>query len=335
MKKMPIKMLFSTILITSTIISITSHSWLGMWMGLEINLLAFIPLISQDKPNPFYLSSIKYFIIQAIASITLIMTFITTLTKMFNHNEMLLMTMSMSFLLKIGAAPLHFWLPEVMENLSWDNCIIIMTWQKIAPMSALQYLQTNQSIMMTFILTSAITGAIMGLNQMSLRKLMAYSSINHIAWMLAAMQSNLVIWMQYILLYSTLTIIISLMFKSHNIFMMNELFMSNKNLMMSKLTLMMSVLSMGGLPPLLGFLPKWLVIQELLVNSLFITMVTLIMSSTITLYFYMKMFMSSGMYSFMESKWNTNKIYLTKMEMITLFMNSLSLLGLTISPVFM
>nr|YP_010697723.1 NADH dehydrogenase subunit 2 [Teredorus anhuiensis]WCF76521.1 NADH dehydrogenase subunit 2 [Teredorus anhuiensis] len=321
------KMLFMTTLVLSTIITMTANSWLGIWMGLEINLMSFIPMISKQKNN---LSSIKYFIVQAIASITLLTSFIIMMMKISNQEMIIIMTMTLSIMLKIGAAPLHFWFPEVMENLSWENCILLMTWQKIAPMSVLSYLQPTQTYMTVFIITSAIIGAMMGLNQISLRLVMAYSSINHISWMLASIQSNMMVWTYYFMIYSLLTTIISMMFKANNINSINELFTNKNENKINKLNMMMSLMSLAGMPPLLGFLPKWILIQEMMQKSMYLSMMILIMSSTVTLYFYMKLFLSGSMMMFKQNKWVKN-FSLSMSDKTALYLNTLSTTGIILS----
>nr|YP_010373080.1 NADH dehydrogenase subunit 2 [Teredorus hainanensis]UPH84291.1 NADH dehydrogenase subunit 2 [Teredorus hainanensis] len=335
MKKMPIKMMFLLTLMLSTIITMTANSWLAVWMGLEMNLMSFIPLISSQPMLNHKLSSIKYFIIQAISSITLLMTFIITMMNfIYTNMNIMIMIMMMSLLMKMGAAPLHFWFPEVMEFLSWDNCILLMTWQKVAPMTAISYIDLNNNMMVIFIISSSIIGAIMGLNQISLRMILSYSSINHIGWMLSSLQSNMITWTYYMMVYSLLSTLISLLFKSYNLNSINELFMINNQNKLYKLNMMMSMMSLGGMPPFLGFLPKWILIQEMMMNSSYMITMILVMSSIITLYFYLKLFMSAGLMYFKENKWNKN-FNLKKMNMISLYLNMMSSMGLIMSPLLM
>nr|QXM16399.1 NADH dehydrogenase subunit 2 [Scelimena melli] len=332
MKKSPLKALFITTMVLSTLISMTANSWLGVWMGLEINMLSFIPLMSYDSTYNLEVSSIKYFIVQTIASITLIMAFITfMLNKTTQLKENISMMMTLALTLKIGGSPMHFWLPEVMENLSWNNCIILMTWQKIAPMVAISYIKSNGPLMTVIIVSSAMVGAIMGMNQVSLRMLMAYSSINHVGWMLAAVKTNMMIWLLYIIVYSMLTSLISYVFKLTNNMLINELFINYNNNKPLKFTLMTSMLSLGGMPPLLGFLPKWILIQELAAQSSPLVLTILILSSTITLYFYMKLFLTGGVLSFKENKWNLSNLSMNKTSTMCTMMNTASIMGLVLS----
>nr|QRV62536.1 NADH dehydrogenase subunit 2 [Hydroporus sp. IBE<ESP> AV45] len=294
------KIMFISMLFLGTIITISSYSWLGVWMGLEINLLSFIPLINMKNNQYSSESSIKYFLIQALASSILLFTIIMLISKskmineMFFFNKTLMMIMNSTILLKLGAAPFHFWFPEIIEGLNWINSLILMTWQKIAPMMILSYTMKINWFIYMIIIFSTFIGSIGGLNQTSLRKILAYSSINHIGWMLTSFIINEIIWIIYFLIYSFISLSIILMFNKFNIFMLNQLFMMMNNFYIIKYFMLMNLLSLGGLPPFLGFLPKWIIIQNLSQNN-FLLITFMIMMTLITLFFYMRISYSSLM----------------------------------------
>lgn len=80
------KLIFITTLIVGSLITISSSSWLGIWIGLEINLLSFIPLII-DKKNLFTNeSTIKYFLVQVFGSLIFLFTRIIYITKIYYLN---------------------------------------------------------------------------------------------------------------------------------------------------------------------------------------------------------------------------------------------------------
>nr|AML25882.1 NADH dehydrogenase subunit 2 [Staphylinidae sp. BMNH 1274206] len=285
------KILFSMILILGSMISISSNSWMGMWLGLEINLLAFIPMI-QEKNNSFTSeSSLKYFLTQALASIILLFSLIfmaKNMLMMKNIDNSILMIMNSSLLTKLGMAPFHFWFPEVIEGLNWLNCLILLTWQKITPMILVMYNFKLQNYFFIVIITCMLISGINGFNQISLRKILAYSSINHMAWMISSMFFSETIWFFYFLTYSMISLNIIVMFKILNIYFFNQIFISmNKNYTW-KFIFSLNFLSLGGMPPFLGFLPKWLTIQFLMDNHKFLTFI-MIMTTLMTLFFYSRM----------------------------------------------
>nr|QRV62630.1 NADH dehydrogenase subunit 2 [Sternopriscus clavatus] len=325
------KVIFFLTLFLGTTITVSSHSWLATWMGLEINLLSFIPLISESN-NPYSSeSSIKYFLVQALGSSILLISIIMIMMKNLNSNEMfyinssIIFIMNSSILMKMGAAPFHFWFPEIIEGMSWLNSLILMTWQKIAPMIIMSYLIKNNMFIMMIILMSTLIGSIGGLNQTKLRKILTYSSINHIGWMLSALIINEYTWIMYFMVYSIISLSIILMFKSFNIFMLKQIFSMKNNNYMIKFFMMFNLLSLGGLPPFLGFLPKWLIIQHMSTYNMFITLF-IIMMTLITLFFYLQIMYSSIMiynnennfYS-INNKYNENNLLINYTTFISIF----------------
>nr|YP_010716045.1 NADH dehydrogenase subunit 2 [Parnassius simo]WDE75755.1 NADH dehydrogenase subunit 2 [Parnassius simo] len=324
------KMFFYFILFFSTLISVSANSWLGCWIGLEINLLSFIPLISNSKNLLSSEAALKYFLTQSIASINFLFSILLKmiLLKNFEINNLFSILINSSMLMKMGSTPFHFWFPNIVEGLSWLNCFILMTWQKISPMILLSYYMNNNFLMFIMIF-NVIVGTMGGINQTSLRKLMSFSSINNLGWMLAALMMTENLWIFYLMMYSFLISIMCFFFNMLNIYYMNQLFIMNMKISL-KMSLLINFLSLGGLPPFLGFFPKWIIINFLIMNKLFIISFIFIMMSLIMLFFYIRIMYSSIMFNYLKMKWFKNfmKNYLL------LFMNifsMISLLGMIIS----
>nr|YP_009947907.1 NADH dehydrogenase subunit 2 [Coenomyia ferruginea]QOI08123.1 NADH dehydrogenase subunit 2 [Coenomyia ferruginea]UDF83756.1 NADH dehydrogenase subunit 2 [Coenomyia ferruginea] len=326
------KMLFMMALISGTLLTISSNSWLSAWMGLEINLLSFIPLMIDTNNLMSNEAALKYFLVQAIASSILLFSIILSMLKLnftfqmsFQYNYFIYMILS-SLLLKSGAAPFHFWFPGVMEGLSWLNNLILMTWQKIAPMMLISYLVIDKIAFI--IMMSIMIGSLGGLNQTSLRKIMAFSSINHLGWMLAAMMSNETLWMLYFMMYSFLSLVLVYFFNLFKLYHMNQMFNLFFNSKTIKYTLFMNLLSLGGLPPFIGFIPKWMVIQYLVMSNHLFMLAFMVLMTLVTLYFYLRMSYSAFMMNYYESNWPmSNKMNNFHMN-IYLQMSFISLLGL-------
>nr|YP_010350257.1 NADH dehydrogenase subunit 2 [Endoxyla cinereus]UOK09637.1 NADH dehydrogenase subunit 2 [Endoxyla cinereus] len=297
------KMFFLFIIIISTLISISSNSWIGCWIGLEINLLSFIPLISNSKNSLSSEASLKYFLTQSIASINFLFSILLKmiLMKNFEINNMISIMINSSLLMKMGSAPFHFWFPNIIEGLSWLNCFLLLSWQKISPMIILSYYY-NKDFLIIIIIMNAIIGAIGGLNQTSLRKLMTFSSINNLSWMIMAILISENLWIFYFLFYSFLISIMCMLFYMLNMYFINQLFIINMNYMI-KISLLINFFSLGGLPPFLGFFPKWMIINFLLNNKLIILSFIMIMMSLIMLFFYIRISFSSILINYMKLKW--------------------------------
>nr|YP_008757595.1 NADH dehydrogenase subunit 2 [Occasjapyx japonicus]AEV44860.1 NADH dehydrogenase subunit 2 [Occasjapyx japonicus] len=299
----PSTVLFFITLLSGTLMSVSSTTWMGAWMGLEINMLSFIPLISNSSNQRTTESSIKYFIIQAIGSVVIITVALTsvTMSSLF-HSWVLSSPLILALLLKSGAAPLHFWFPGVMEGMNWMNCMTLMTWQSVAPLALISYTNSPQILLSSAIL-SGFVGALGGLNQTLLRKLMAYSSIGHMGWMLASMNSSETFWLMYLMVYSLLSIAVASAFNSTNSFHIGQFFQAQMPNNMTKYLLNTNLLSLGGLPPFLGFFPKWMAIQVIMTNSP-LTTIMLILAALINLFYYIRLTFSAFITTTYNQKWS-------------------------------
>nr|YP_010242108.1 NADH dehydrogenase subunit 2 [Lyssa zampa]QTI83023.1 NADH dehydrogenase subunit 2 [Lyssa zampa]UNP54433.1 NADH dehydrogenase subunit 2 [Lyssa zampa] len=327
------KMFFIFILFFSTLISISSNSWFGCWIGLEINLLSFIPLITSSNNMMSSEASLKYFLTQTIASINFLFFILMKMImlKNFEMNNLIAILINSSMLMKMGSAPFHFWFPSIIEGLSWINNFILMTWQKITPMILLSY-YFNMNFLIIIIILNIMIGAISGLNQTSLRKLMAFSSINNLGWMLMSIMISENLWMFYFIMYSYLISIMCLLFYIMNMFFINQLFINNLNPLI-KINMLINFLSLGGLPPFIGFFPKWIIINFMMINNMYIMTFIFIMMSLIMLFFYIRIIYSSFMFNYIKLKWfkmnMKNNIYL----MIN-FCSLISIMGMILSTLF-
>nr|WHM51771.1 NADH dehydrogenase subunit 2 [Gnathamitermes nr. perplexus] len=327
------KVLLLITLVSGMLVSVSSNSWLGAWMGLEINLMSFIPLMSNVKNMYNTEASLKYFIVQVLASATLLfMVVMKTLTEdlfTFESNPYTPMIICTPLLLKSGAAPFHWWFPGVMEGLSWENCALLMTVQKAAPLMLMSYLIDINTFTLSIIMTSTIVGAIGGLNQTSMRKILTYSSINHTGWMLIALTTSENLWMVYFLIYSTLSVTVVSAIKLSGVSFINQTMLTNNETKLIKFMMFTSLLSLGGLPPFLGFLPKWIVIQAMIANNMAPLATIVVVTSLITLHYYLKISYSSFMILSTEPKWNMKLHKNTSIKNISaLMLSSISLMGM-------
>nr|YP_010868543.1 NADH dehydrogenase subunit 2 [Alpheus brevicristatus]WGU20738.1 NADH dehydrogenase subunit 2 [Alpheus brevicristatus] len=286
----PSRIVFGLSLTLGILIAISSNSWFTSWLGLELNLLSFIPIISSSFNSYSSEAALKYFLIQALGS-AIILISATSMTLFLTNPELLILG---ALLLKMGAAPVHFWFPPIMQGVPWPQCIILMTLQKIAPLLLVSYtLTTPVSSYMIQISSSlsALTGAMGGLNQTLLRKILAFSSINHMGWMLAAISLSPNTLFTYLLIYSIVSSSLVLLLNSNQIFHFKQ--MSSIPHMKTKTFSFMALFSLGGLPPFLGFIPKLLVINFLSSSKELIWVLILLISSLITLFYYTRIILTT------------------------------------------
>nr|QSZ78289.1 NADH dehydrogenase subunit 2 [Leptocimbex yanniae] len=319
-KQSNLNIMLSTMLIFSTLITINSTSWISAWMGMEINMMAFIPMMVMTKINKSSNSMMSYFMIQASSSsILLFMIMMNKLEININKTNLLILFIQISLLMKLGAAPFHWWMPKIIYFMNWKNCFILLTWQKLAPLFLI-YLTKSSWLIYYSIILSTIVGAIMGLNQTSLKLLIAYSSINHISWMLMSLLINIMVFIFYFIVYLVTIFFICLMFNNLNIDFLNQLFKNNNINIFKKINIMLLFLSMGGIPPMVGFLPKFKILMIMMENKLILESMIFITFSLITLTYYMSPLISTLMIIKMNNKWNLLKFNLLKNSSMLLMM---------------
>nr|YP_010946375.1 NADH dehydrogenase subunit 2 [Balta jinlinorum]WGO57093.1 NADH dehydrogenase subunit 2 [Balta jinlinorum] len=327
------KVMFYMTLVGGILLTTSSNSWVGAWMGLEINLLSFIPIMVNNENMFTTEASMKYFLVQVLASSLLLFVIVTLtvmeksqlISKLFNHSNLMMIPL----LLKSGAAPLHWWFPSVMEGMSWMNCLILMTLQKAAPMILMSNMIMPSFQLMTIVLMSVIIGSVGGLNQISLRKMLTYSSINHMGWLLAALLISNNLWMIYFMMYIIMTSTIILMIELNKISFINQTFTMNHNSVF-KFLMFITLLSLGGLPPFMGFFPKWIVIQHMINNDYIIIPVAMIVFSLITLFYYLRITYSAFLMTHIKISWNLKMI--DKIKPLNTTLIFLTIMGLIMLP---
>nr|AXJ93396.1 NADH dehydrogenase subunit 2 [Cheilonereis cyclurus] len=288
----PSSLLFLSSVMMGTMISMSSSNWLYLWMGMELNLLSFIPIMAHSNKLQETMGSIKYFMIQAIGSGLMLTAGISSVNPHTASNQFIISSMFiMSMCLKLGTAPFHQWLPHVMSSLPWSSCLLLATWQKISPLLMLVFITPNKMTLMILITAglSALVGGVGGMNQSQMRALMAYSSIGHMGWMLTALTLSISLSLFYFSVYILITSSLMFMFLKTNTLMSQ---MSN-SVIPSKVTMFyltaLILLSLGGLPPFLGFIPKWLIMYSLTEDNMIGILIILISGSMINLFYYFSM----------------------------------------------
>nr|YP_313734.1 NADH dehydrogenase subunit 2 [Xenopeltis unicolor]BAE20041.1 NADH dehydrogenase subunit 2 [Xenopeltis unicolor] len=293
----PTSITISTIMVTS------STHWIMAWTCLEINTLSMIPMISKPNHPRATEAATKYFLTQTLASMT--MLFAATMNALTtSHWEITLLTdytaitlMTMALMMKIGAAPFHFWLPEVSQGATTMTSLTILTWQKLAPMAILLTLSNkiNQTILLTMAILSITMGGLGGLNQTQMRKLMAFSSIAHTGWILStmALAPNISALTLSIYIMTTTPIFMMLHFTSTSTIKDLGMMWTISPQLTSILT--MTILSLGGLPPLTGFMPKWLILNKMVMFNLMTEAALMAVMSLLSLYIYLRLTYISSM----------------------------------------
>nr|ACB58975.1 NADH dehydrogenase subunit 2 [Actitis hypoleucos] len=335
------KLIFYVSLLLGTTITISSNHWVMAWTGLEINTLAIIPLISKSHHPRAIEAAIKYFLVQAVASALVLFSSTINawytgqwdITQMTHPISCLLLTTAIA--MKLGLVPFHFWFPEVLQGSTLPTALLLSTMMKFPPITIL--FLTSHSLnpaLLTFMaIASTGLGGWMGLNQTQIRKILAFSSISHLGWMTIIIIYNPKLTLLTFYLYSLMTATVFLTLNTTKALKLSTMMISWTKTPILNATMMLTLLSLAGLPPLTGFLPKWLIIQELTKQEMTSAATIITMLSLLGLFFYLRLAYYSTITLPPNStnhmkQWHINKSTNTLLAILT----SLSISLLPLSP---
>jgi NADH:ubiquinone oxidoreductase subunit 2 (subunit N) len=268
-----------------------------IWVFLELSSFRFL-ILSKNKNSRE--SLLKYFLIQTIRSIFIL----TSILRKLNIKSTLKVTSLQRFpilfirmIVKRGLAPLHFWIIKVREGLNNKIITIFLSIQKIAPLSIIIII-TNSYILQIILITSSIVGTISQITTMNLNILLTYSSVAHSSWILICGIKNMIILFTYITIYILLISQIFFIIKKINL-----KYISN---IINNISILILILRLAGLPPLLGFFPKWIALLNTIKNlNQKITCIILIIMACLNIYIYIRLIFSKNLKSYSNKNLKT------------------------------
>nr|QYA70324.1 NADH dehydrogenase subunit 2 [Campylorhynchus brunneicapillus]QYA70325.1 NADH dehydrogenase subunit 2 [Campylorhynchus brunneicapillus]QYA70328.1 NADH dehydrogenase subunit 2 [Campylorhynchus brunneicapillus]QYA70329.1 NADH dehydrogenase subunit 2 [Campylorhynchus brunneicapillus]QYA70330.1 NADH dehydrogenase subunit 2 [Campylorhynchus brunneicapillus] len=291
------KLIFTTSLLLGTTITISSNHWVLAWAGLEINTLAVLPLISKSHHPRAIEAATKYFLVQAAASALVLFSSMTNawhtgqwdITQLTDPTSCLILTTALA--MKLGLVPFHFWFPEVLQGSPLSTGLLLSTIMKFPPITLLFMTSPslNPTLLISMALLSTALGGWMGLNQTQTRKILAFSSISHLGWMAIIISFSPKLALLNFYLYTLMTAAVFLSLSSMKALKLSTLMTSWTKAPTLSAMLMLTLLSLAGLPPLTGFLPKWLIIQELTKQEMAPAATIISLLSLLGLFFYLRL----------------------------------------------
>nr|AAZ32329.1 NADH dehydrogenase subunit 2 [Turdus pelios] len=328
-------------LLLGSTITLSSNHWVMAWTGLEINTLAILPLIAKSHHPRSIEAATKYFLVQAAASALVLFSSMTNawhtgqwdITQLTYPASCLILTAAIA--MKLGLAPFHFWFPEVLQGCSLTTGLLLSTAMKFPPITL--FLMTSQSLnptpLIAMAVLSAALGGWMGLNQTQIRKILAFSSISHLGWMTIILVYSPKLALLNFYLYAMMTAAVFLTLNSIKTLNLSTLMTTWTKTPALSAMLMLTLLSLAGLPPLTGFLPKWLIIQELIKQSMTPAATIMALLSLLNLFFYLRLAYCATITLPPHStnhmkRWHTNKPVSPLIAILT----STSLALLPVSP---
>lgn len=271
-----------------SLILVTSENLILIYLALELQTFSLFILISGNrnsiKSNE---GGLKYFILGAISSglylISLSIIYyvsnglsIDHLNSLsndgFNYVWKYILLLSMFF--KLSLFPLHFWIPDIYEASSNDIMALIGSLPKISVLGFVIQLNLFSNFLMWCALGSILIGTLGAINQSKIKRLLAYSGISHIGlgvltlsvFVNSGLQPSLIYILVYIIGFISLVILLSFYRNSNHEYIYDLSGFSRINTIIG-ISWCLLLLSMGGLPPLSGFLIKWWTIWTMIINN--------------------------------------------------------------------
>nr|AHB23638.1 NADH dehydrogenase subunit 2 [Ceratobaeus sp. MM-2013] len=308
------KMFYFLMIISSILLSLSSKNWMTIWILMELNLFSFIPIMMNKKNVKINNSPMmNYFMIQCFSTMVFIMTvFILSLNLSYSMMITFKIMMNLSILMKLGFYPFYYWMILLMKNISWMNCFILSTMQKFIPMIIVLNLWSNYTVLLILNLINSALSTIGGMNNSNMKMIMAFSSMNHTSWMLLIMTMFESLFISYILIYFMITLSIMMLFKTFNIKSIKNMY-SMKLPNFLKMLFNINFISLGGIPPMFGFILKWMSnFLSKLNYFLYFNLMFLMMMSFLTFFYYLMIIMPSIMY--FNKSWNKNFLMMSSLK---------------------
>ena len=311
---------------------VSSFDLISLYLAIEMQSLCLYVLAASKKDSSFSTEAgIKYFILGSFSS-GLLLFGISLLygccgtTNFENFNllfsgvdykmlglanfvEKSLFFIIIAFLFKIAAVPCHLWSPDVYEGAPTNSTIFFAVIPKIALFSI--FLRFFQGIFSSFeeitlcvfvisSIASVIVGSFVTLNQKKLKRLLAFSSVSHVGYLLLGFAANSIEGTQSLFFYLIVYMLTSLCLwsvvlstntcfnKKQSKTLVDLAFVSSINPLLG-LSGMLAFFSLAGIPPLVGFFAKMEIFVSALGSSLFFASIIAVLSSVISSYYYIRL----------------------------------------------
>nr|QAU54048.1 NADH dehydrogenase subunit 2 [Aquilonastra batheri] len=289
-----------------TMIVLSSHSWFTLWVGLEVNTLSILPILSGWYTPRSVESTVKYFLVQSVSAavilnVAVIQAWVFSSWSLIQPlNEVSSFVITLALGLKLGLFPCHYWFPDVVQGVGFIQGLVLSTWQKIAPFVVLIMVigSLNVSLLVSLGVMSILAGGWGGLNQTQVRKVLAFSSIANIGWICSTVVYSVtvgfIMLITYIIINSSV-FLVSSVFDLKSLSHIGRLSLYN---FVGGAGLVLSILSLGGLPPLFGFFMKFVSLSCLVKNGCIVLAGLMAVGSLLSLFFYLRITFNSSLVLF-------------------------------------
>lgn len=346
-------------------VMISANHYLSMYLGLELLSLSLYAMVAFNRDNPNAAeAAMKYFVLGAIASGMLLygMSMVYGMTGTLNIVEVAvaidqmkgdnivlifgLVFMVIGLAFKMGAVPFHMWIPDVYHGSPTTVTSYIATAPKVAGFAmvirllaeSMGSLQADwQGMLIILSVLSMILGNVIAIAQSNLKRLLAYSTISHVGFimlgLLAGNQEGYSAAMFYTLTYALMSlggfgVIILLARKGFEADNINDLKGLSQRSPWFAFIMLIVVFSMAGVPPTVGFWAKLAVLKAVVnIDMLWLALVA-VFFSIIGIFYYLRIV--KVMY--FDDAEDKSEIHCTHDMQVALSANGLSVLLLGLYP---
>jgi len=304
---------------------ISSHHLIMIYMGLELLSLCMYTLVALQRDNQNASeAAIKYFVLGALASglllygMSMLYGFSGSLDisiiamQIAQHNiEPPLLLFGTVFIVtgiafKLGAVPFHMWVADVYQGATLPVTMLISSVPKFAAIAmvirllyiGLDSISTDwQQMLLIMAVLSVAIGNITAIAQTNIKRMLAYSTISHVGFIMLGFMSGSIIGVGSVLFYiacyvlmtlAAFGLLISISTKDSDIELINDLKGLNSRNSWAAGILMIVMLSMAGIPPTVGFYAKFSVLQSALSEGFVITAIFFVLMALIGMYYYLR-----------------------------------------------
>jgi len=309
--------------ILGMLLLVSAQDFIILYLAIELISLSLYSLaaIKRDKELSTE-AGLKYFIMGALSSgilligctILYIETGDTSFVAISNYVlystnpgiELGALMVIIAMLFKLAAAPFHMWVPDVYEG----SPTIVTGYFAIVPKIALLTILINllfgpflgiwsnmlQAVILSSAILSIVVASIGGINQAMLKRLIGYSAIGHMGFMLlgigvatfASIQATLIYAVLYILMsINSFACVLSIWKGGEN--HISRLWTISRTSPVLALTFVVSIFSIAGIPPLAGFLSKYLILLTAVEGEFTILAVVAVLFTCISCFYYLRL----------------------------------------------
>ena len=314
--------------ILGMMVMVSGHSLLTLYMGLEIMSLSLYALIASARDRSVAIeAALKYFVLGAIASGLLLygMSMIYGITGSLDiaqisnfarastlaSQQTLILNFGLVFLVigvafKLGAVPFHMWVPDVYQGSPTSVTMFLSTVPKIAAIALLIRLLIDglgdlqhywSDLLMIIAVLSIALGSLVALMQSNIKRMLAYSTISHIGFVLLGFVTGVVEGYGAAVFYVLVYILMSLAAFGSIIVLNKNGFEADqisdyqglsKHSPWFALIILVVMLSMAGVPPFIGFYSKLFILQQVIAEGYVILAVIAVVFAVISAYYYLQ-----------------------------------------------